>query len=88
MAPIAFLLVLIVLIRLIYRKARRRAGGGFGIGPGASGAMYGFLNEDKRQAIEIIVEQKTADRDPERARDKDPDLDHATDASQSPTRLE
>ena len=78
MAPLAFLLILVVVIRVIYRKARRRAGGGFGIGPGASGAMYGFLNEDKRQAIEIIVEQKTADRDPERARDKDPDLESPT----------
>jgi hypothetical protein len=74
-APIAFLLILVVVIRVIYRKARRRAGGGFGIGPGASGAMYGFLNEDKREAIEIIVEQRTADRDPERATDKDPDGD-------------
>ena len=72
MAPIAVLLVIVVLIRIIYRKARRRAGGGFGVGPGASGAVYELLNEDKRHAIEIIVEQKTADRDPERATDKDP----------------
>jgi hypothetical protein len=68
---IAMLLILVVLIRVVYRKARRRPGGGFGVGPGASGAVYEFLNEDKRKAIEIIVEQKTADVDPERARDKD-----------------
>jgi hypothetical protein len=71
LAPIALLLVLVVVIRIIYRKARRRPGGGFGVGPGASGAMYEFLNEDRRKAIEIIVEQKAADRDPERAMDKD-----------------
>jgi len=78
MAPLAFLLVLVVVIRVIYRKARRRPGGGFGVGPGASGAMYDFLNEDKRNAIELIVEQRTADRDPERARDKDPDEESPT----------
>ena len=71
MPALAMLLILVVMVRVIYRKRRRRPGGGFGVGPGASGAMYDFLNEDKRKAIEIIVEQKTADRDPERARDKD-----------------
>jgi hypothetical protein len=70
MPAIAVLLIIVVLIRVFYRKARRRPGGGFGVGPGASGALYGFLNEDKRNAIEIIVEQKAADVDPERARDK------------------
>jgi hypothetical protein len=71
-APIAVLLVLVVMIRVTYRKARRRPGGGFGVGPGAAGAMHGLLNEDRRKALEIIVEQKAADRDPERATDKDP----------------
>jgi len=73
MAAIALLLVIVVIIRVFYRRWRRRAGGAFGVGPGAAGAVYGFLNEDKRHAIEIIVEQRTADRDPERAMDKDPD---------------
>ena len=45
MAPLAVLLILVVMIRVIYRKARRRPGGGFGVGPGASGAMYGFLHD-------------------------------------------
>jgi hypothetical protein len=71
MALIGALLVVVVTIRVFYRKLRRRPGGGFGIGPGASGAIYDLLIEDKRKAIEIIVEQKTGDRDPERARDKD-----------------
>jgi hypothetical protein len=70
MPALGLLLILVVMIRVVYRKARRRPGGGFGVGPGASGALYEFLNEDKRKAIEIIVEQKTADVDPERARDK------------------
>lgn len=73
MPLLAFLLIVVVAIRVIYRKARRRPGGGFGVGPGASGAVYDLLNEDKRRAVELIVEQKTADVDPERARDKNPD---------------
>jgi hypothetical protein len=42
-----------------------------GPGPGASGAVYDLLNEEKRKAIEIIVEQRAEARDPE---DKDGDL--------------
>lgn len=73
MPLLAFLLFVVVVIRVIYRKARRRPGGSFGVGPGASGAIYDLLNEDKRKAVELIVEQKTADVDPERARDKNPE---------------
>ena len=39
-------------------------------GPGAIGSMYGFLNEDKRKAIELIVEERAEARDPETADDK------------------
>ena len=38
-----------------------------GPGPGAAGAIYDLLNEDRRKAIEIIVEQRAEARDPERA---------------------
>jgi len=41
-----------------------------------AGAIYDLLNEDRRKALEIIVEQRAEARDPE---DKDgnlPDLDH------------
>ena len=44
-------------------------------GPGAAGTIYDMLNEDRRKAIEIIVEERAAERDPE---DKDgnlPDLE-------------
>lgn len=37
------------------------------IGPGASGAVYDMLNEDKRKAIEIILEERAEYRDPTRA---------------------
>jgi hypothetical protein len=67
-------LAAIVLLVLAARKARgqRRRGG---IGSGAAGIVYDMLNEDKRNAIEIIVEERAAARDPE---DKDgnlPDLE-------------
>ena len=39
-------------------------------GAGAYGAIYDLLNEDKRNAIEMIVEDKAAYRDPEDAEGK------------------
>ena len=39
------------------------------------GAVYGLLNEDKRNAIEIIVEEKAEARDPEDADGNLPDLE-------------
>src|SRR5262245_37448990 len=35
------------------------------IGPGAAGTFYEFLNEDKRKAIEIVVEERAGYTDPE-----------------------
>ena len=53
------------------KRPRRRYGGAM-----TAGAIYDLLNEDRRKALEIIVEQRAEARDPE---DKDgnlPDLDH------------
>ena len=44
-------------------------------GPGAAGAIYDMLNEDKRRAIEIIVEQKAEETDPETADGNLPELE-------------
>jgi hypothetical protein len=49
-------------------EPRRRS---LGIGPGTSGTVYDWLNQEKRNAIEMIVEDKAAARDPE---DKDGNL--------------
>ena len=49
----------------------RRGRGGSGPGPAAAGAVYDLLNEDRRKAIEIIVEERAEARDPE---DKDGNL--------------
>ena len=59
LAVIWLLLIVVLVRRLMGRRSR--------IGPGTAGAVYELLNEDKRKAIEIIVEQKTGERDPERA---------------------
>ena len=69
--------VIIVLFVLAVLKARRKRGGiTFGSpGPGAAGAIYDLLNEDKRKAIEIIVEQKAEETDPETADGNLPELE-------------
>ena len=43
--------------------------------PGAAGAVYDMLNEDKRRAIELIVEGRAEKTDPETADDLPPDED-------------
>jgi len=66
----------VVLLFGLLALARRRRGGSqgrsgrrrwSGPGPGAAGAVYGMLNEDKRRAIEIIVEGRAEETDPEHA---------------------
>jgi len=66
----AIWLAAIVLLVFAVRKTRgqRRRGG---VGTAAAGIVYDLLNEDKRNAVEIIVEERAAARDPE---DKDGNL--------------
>ena len=35
------------------------------LGPGAAAMMHEILNDDKRAAVEIILEERTGERDPE-----------------------
>ena len=73
LAGLAFL----VLIVIALVKGRRRSGGSrssWRPGPGAAGAVYEMLSEDKRRAIEIIVEEKAEARDPETADGNLPEL--------------
>jgi hypothetical protein len=63
-------LAAVVLLIIAVRKMRHTRGR-LGVGAGGAGAVYDMLNEDKRRAIEIIVEEKAEARDPE---DKDGDL--------------
>lgn len=65
---IVWLVVMVtVIVALVRRKTRLRGR----IGPGAAGTVYELLNEDKRNAIELIVDERTGERDPE---DADGDL--------------
>ena len=60
-----------VVWRLTGRREEYRGGTGLRIGSAAAGIFYGMLSEDKRNAIEIIVEERAEARDPE---DKDGNL--------------
>ena len=66
-----FALGLAVVLGLLFLAsrvfARGRRGRTFDVGPGAAGTIYDMLNEDKRKAIEIIVEGRAEHRDPETA---------------------
>ena len=44
------------------------------LGPGTAGTIYDWLNADKRNAIEIIDEERAEARDPEDAEGNLPDL--------------
>lgn len=63
------------------RRARRR------VGSAASGAVYDLLNEDRRKAIEIIVEQRAEVRDPEYADAERVDTFAAGEPSLRPARM-
>ena len=58
---VAFVIVLSVRLR------RRKNGVRSGPGPGAAGAVYDMLHEDKRRAIELIAEGRAEATDPEHA---------------------
>ena len=70
MIDAAIWLIVVIFLIIAVRKTRRTRGR-LGVGTAGAGAMYDMLNEDKRRAVEIIVEEKAEARDPE---DKDGDL--------------
>jgi hypothetical protein len=65
-----WVIVLIGVVTLLASIRRRSRGPG----SAAAGAVYDMLNEDKRNALEIIVEQRAEARDPEDADGNLPDL--------------
>lgn len=77
MTEAAIWIVAIVAIVILFTRGGR-PGRRSGVGTAAVGSMYGFLNEDKRKAIEIIVEDRAEARDPERKAGHLPDLEHTS----------
>ena len=65
-------IVLVILAFSARRRSRRQ------LGPGAAGSLYDLLNEDKRNAVELIVEQRAEARDPEDRDGNLPDLEDPT----------
>lgn len=74
-AAAAGIAILVIVIGVMRRTRRSGPGRSHRPGPGAAGAVYELLNEDKRRAIEIIVEQRAEATDPERAQGNLPDLE-------------
>ena len=76
-AQAIWLIVLVLIVAAVIGLGRRRGDGPRtgGPGAGAAGAIYDLLNQDKRNAIEIIVEEKAEERDPETADGNLPDLE-------------
>jgi hypothetical protein len=69
------LLVLVVAVIVVASRRKRRGGAALRPGPGTMGTVYDFLNEDKRNAIELIVEERAEARDPEDAEGNLPELE-------------
>jgi hypothetical protein len=64
---VAFVAIIVAFSRL-GRSSRN-------IGPGATGSIYDMLNEDKRKAVEIVVEERAEAREPETRDGNLPDLE-------------
>jgi hypothetical protein len=79
----SWVVVLLIVGLVVYMTTQLRTHRG-SIGPGASGAVYDMLNEDKRKAIEIIVEGRAEARDPEDADGNLPDLEDPRAARRAP----
>ena len=68
----AIWLIAVVLLVVAFRRTRGRRRRG--VGSAAAGAVYDWMNQDKRKAVEIVVEERAAARDPEDADGNLPDL--------------
>src|SRR5690349_6477406 len=53
-------IALLMVYAAVYKRLRRGR-----VGSAAAGTVYDLLNEDRRKALEIIVEQKAEATDPE-----------------------
>ncbi len=76
---IIWVAAVVVVAVLFVRQRRRRKG----VGSGGAGTVYDWLNEDKRKAVEIVLEKRAEARDPEDREGNLPDLENPTAAGRS-----
>lgn len=57
-------LIAVVAVRRVFTRRGRSS-----LGPGAAGSVYDMLNRDKREALEVVLEERAGARDPEDAED-------------------
>jgi len=67
--------VAIIVVGILLWRHRRRRGR---LGASAGGSVYDMLNEDRRNALEMIVEERAGARDPEDRDGNLPDLEAPT----------
>ena len=72
LGALVWVIVLVVVAALFARQRRRRRR----VGAAAAGAIYDWLNEDKRKAVELVVEEKAEARDPETRDGNLPELEN------------
>lgn len=82
-ATLVWLGALLIIGVIWWRATASRAGNANGramggVGSAAAGTIYDMLNEEKRNAIEVIVEERAGERDPEDRDGNLPDLEHPT----------
>jgi MYXO-CTERM domain-containing protein len=65
--------VALIAVAILFARQRRRRGR---IGGGAAGSVYDWLNQDKRKAVEIVVEGRAEATDPEDRDGNLPELEH------------
>ena len=72
MGGVIWLVAAFLVITIVWKRRKQTHRGG--IGSAAVGSIYDMLNEDKRNAVEIIVEGRAGARDPEDRDGNLPDL--------------
>ena len=71
LASLVWIVIVVILVLLAWRHRRRR----IYLGPGAIGTLDQLLNDERRKAVEVIVEQRAEERDPESIDGNLPDLE-------------
>jgi len=72
MGGLVWLVAAALVIAIVWKRRKQARRGA--VGSAAVGSIYDMLNEDKRNAVEIIVEERAGARDPEDRDGNLPDL--------------